>query len=139
VHSTEEGLRAIADAATELSKELEQLQNSFLQFGQQAVQAIRQTMALRSTSTAEAELLVRLEEIMERDVEDIDLVAAVTRVQEDMKALSYGLLMLLRREEDSVLGTKHVFGMSDICLKCQKRKVQLALNNQLDTCTGPGV
>jgi hypothetical protein len=85
-------------------------------------------------NTSEAELLVRLEEILEGP--DYDMPMDFERIQTDMQALAFGLLLLLRREENNILGNRHVYDSNTRCMRCGKYRAEVEMPGDVKICTG---
>lgn len=81
----------------------------------------------------EAELIVRLEEILENDYELTDL----TKLQEDMKTLAYGVLLVLRREEMPFYGKAHCYDSFYRCMSCGRHRSEIeGTPGNIKICTG---
>lgn len=97
--------------------------------------ALVRNRSLPKAPSLQAELIVRLEEIVECDYSDLD-VETVEQIQEDMQALALAMLCLFRREDNAVFGNRHIFLGGLRCMSCGVEKDVVDLSQRSQTCSG---
>lgn len=131
------------EACKQLSQRLQELGPLFSDVLKSVMQKLEDEMirgvTMPRVPSAEAELIVRLEEIMERESEGLELIhPQIVGLQEDIKALAYGLLVLLRREETPIFRNKHVYDSRFTCMLCGISRAEVEASG-LQACMGGGV
>lgn len=92
------------------------------------------TMAPTRDTSLEAELIVRLEELMDREYDQID---SIEQLGADIKTVALCALLILRRPENSVFGDKHVYDSYARCMRCGKTRAEVEMPGAMKIyCTG---